>query len=62
MRGSFEGRVYKTTDFTGVITYHKNAFCIQCGKILGGWWVNDEAIEVIGNIYQNSDLLERVEE
>lgn len=28
---SDEGRIYKTTDFTGVIVYHKNSFCIQCG-------------------------------
>ncbi|KKF45933.1 YopX family protein [Streptococcus uberis] len=59
---SDEGKVYKTTDLTGVITYHKNAFCIQSGKILIDLWVHAEEIEIIGNIYQNSDLLESVEE
>lgn len=59
---SDEGRIYKTTDFTGVIVYHKNSFCIQCGDFLGRWWVNDEEIEVIGNIHNNPDLLESVEE
>lgn len=59
---SDEGIIYKTTDFTGVIVYHKNSFCIQCGDFLGRWWVNDEEIEVIGNIHNNPDLLESVEE
>lgn len=59
---SDDGKVYKTTDLTGVITYHKNAFCIQSGKILIDLWVHAEEIEIIGNIYQNSDLLESVEE
>lgn len=59
---SDEGKVYKTTDLTGVITYHKNAFCIQSGKILIDLWVHAEENEIIGNIYQNSDLLESVEE
>lgn len=56
-----EGRVYRTTEFIGVIVYHKNSFCIQFGDFLGSWWANDEEIEVLGNIYQNSDLLESVE-
>lgn len=59
---SDQGRIYKTTDFTGVIVYRKNSFCLQCGDFLDSWWANDEEIEVIGNIYQNSDLLESVEE
>ncbi|QBX18444.1 hypothetical protein Javan425_0039 [Streptococcus phage Javan425] len=59
---SDDGKIYKTTDLTGVITYHKNAFCIQSGKILIDLWVHAEGIEIIGNIYQNSDLLESVEE
>lgn len=59
---SDEGIIYKTTDFTGVIVYRKNSFCLQCGDFLDSWWANDEEIEVIGNIYQNSDLLESVEE
>lgn len=59
---SDQGRIYKTTDFTGVIVYRKNSFCLQCGDFLDSWWVNDEEIEVIGNIHNNPDLLESVEE
>lgn len=57
-----EGRVYRTTEFIGVIVYSKNSFCIKCGDVLGSWWSNDEEIEVIGNIYENPELLESVEE
>lgn len=59
---SDQGRIYKTTDFTGVIVYRKNSFCLQCGDFLDSWWANDEEIEVIGNIYENPELLESVEE
>ncbi|WP_203266240.1 YopX family protein [Streptococcus uberis] len=59
---SDQGRIYKTTDFTGVIVYRKNSFCLQFGDFLDSWWASDEEIEVIGNIYQNSDLLESVGE
>lgn len=55
---SDEGRIYKTTDFTGVIVYHKNSFCIQCGDFLGSWWANDEEIEVIGNVWEDGDLID----
>lgn len=59
---SDQGRIYKTTDFTGVIVYRKNSFCLQFGDFLDSWWANDEEVEVIGNIYENPELLERVEE
>lgn len=59
---SDQGRIYKTTDFTGVIVYRKNSFCLQFGDFLDSWWANDEEVEVIGNIYENPELIESMEE
>ncbi|SUN50774.1 phage protein [Streptococcus dysgalactiae subsp. dysgalactiae] len=57
-----DGQIYKTTNLIGVVTYHENAFCLKQGNVLTDLWVHSEEFEVIGNIYQNSDLLESVEE
>lgn len=57
------GRKYKTTRFTGVITYEENSFYLKDGEgFFNNRWVNAEEIEIIGNIYENPDLLESVEE
>ncbi|WP_203265670.1 YopX family protein [Streptococcus uberis] len=55
---SDQGRIYKTTDFTGVIVYRKNSFCLQCGDFLDSWWANDEEVEVIGNVWEDGDLID----
>lgn len=57
-----EGRIYKTTNLIGIVTYRENAFCLKQGNVLTDLWVHSEEVEVIGNIYENQDLLESVEE
>lgn len=56
-----EGQIYKTVNLTGVVTYHENAFCLKQGNVLNDLWVHSEEFEVIGNIYENPELLESVE-
>lgn len=54
-----EGKIYKTTDFTGVITYKENSFYLKDEEgIFNNLWVHAEEIEIVGNIYE----LESVEE
>lgn len=57
-----EGRIYKTTNLIGIVTYRENAFCLKQGNVLTDLWVHSEEVEVIGNIYENPELLESVEE
>lgn len=56
-----EGQIYKTVNLTGVVTYRENAFCLKQGNVLNDLWVHSEEFEVIGNIYENPELLESVE-
>ena len=54
-----EGKIYKTTDSTGVIIYKENSFYLKDEEgIFNNMWVNAEEIEIIGNIYQNKELVE----
>ncbi|WP_203268011.1 YopX family protein [Streptococcus uberis] len=57
-----EGRIYKTTNLIGIVTYRENAFCLKQGNVLTDLWVHSEEVEVIGNIYENPELIESVEE
>lgn len=53
------GRKYKTTRFTGVITYEENSFYLKDGEgFFNNRWVNAEEIEIIGNVWEDGDLID----
>ncbi|WP_054279247.1 YopX family protein [Streptococcus phocae] len=52
---------FKITSLTGVVTYHKNAFALEKENVFNDLWVCAEHYKVIGNIYENPDLIESVE-
>lgn len=61
----FEGDVVhaygKDTYLIGVIEYFDNAYCIKSKNgIYNLLWTNAEQYEIIGNIYENPELLEEV--
>jgi uncharacterized phage protein (TIGR01671 family) len=59
----YEGDIIKTTVIHGTsilpVVWHDSGFYVQDGW--GDWWPNQEYREVIGNIYENPELLEKNE-
>ena len=64
----FEGDIVHAYDecgssLVGEVIYCDNAYCLKDnGGICNNLWINAEKYEVIGSIYQNSYLLESVDE
>ncbi|HEM9623148.1 TPA: hypothetical protein U3L59_001029 [Streptococcus agalactiae] len=66
----FDGDIVLTTrlidytykNFKGVVKMLEGRWLIDTGKDAVGLWTEVDENEAIGNIYQNSDLLESVEE
>ena len=60
----FEGDVVHAysegASLIGVIEYFDNAYCIKSkNSIYNSLWTNAEYFEVIGNIYENKELLKK---
>lgn len=60
----FEGDVVhaysESASLIGVIEYFDNAYCIKSKNgIYNSLWTNAEYFEVIGNIYENKELLKK---
>lgn len=48
---------YISAEIEGVVTYKGISFGIQVGNVFNNLWIHAETFEIIGNIYENSDLL-----
>lgn len=44
-------------DITGTVTYHCDCYCINNGFSICELWSETDELEVLGNIYENKDLL-----
>lgn len=49
---------YISAEIEGVVTYKGISFGIQVDNIFNDLWINAETFKVIGNIYENPEILE----